>query len=188
MKYTQEPFDPKADYRQYQVEICDDPHPTAPPLIEAINAALSQCQLERKRAFMPHSRSGGPRETNCLHPSQLAGCIRKAQFVFLNAERDAKPPDPQLERIFDMGHESHRRIQGYLFEGWKREGAITRVWEDVKLKIPELIISGELDAIVEMHHNRRFVVEIKTCSKAVWDKLTGPKKELVWQSAVYAKA
>jgi CRISPR/Cas system-associated exonuclease Cas4 (RecB family) len=91
--------------------------------------------------------------------------------------------------MFDMGHEAHRRIQGYLFEAWKRKiGGITRVWEDVKLKIPDLVISGELDAVVEMSHKRRFVVEIKTVGKSVWDRLTGPKKEWVWQAAIYAKA
>lgn len=184
-----ESFAPKADYRTYEQQAVDTPSGEAPAVIAAIDATLGLCQAERKRAFMPHAREGGPRQKFCVHPSQTAGCPRKVQFVVMNAEEDARPPDPRTERIFDIGHESHRRIQGYLFEAWRRgAGGVTRVWEDVKLSIAYLMVSGELDAIVEFHNAVRYVVEIKTAGKAVMERLSGPKTEWVWQAHLYMYA
>jgi CRISPR/Cas system-associated exonuclease Cas4 (RecB family) len=181
-------FEAKGDHRAYKPQLACEVPPRV-HLKPIIDKTLTACAREGERAFLPEARSGEPRATYCIHPSQAGGCLRKAFFSFVHAPKDPRAPDPRLQRIFDVGHEGHRRIQGYLFEAWKRKvGSVTRVWEDVQLKIPELFIIGELDAIVEVGSKHRYVVEIKTASKTSFDSLSSPKKEWDTQSRIYSQA
>jgi len=183
-----EEFDPSADHRTY-TRRSGEPVPKEPiRIVPIINKTLHQCERQDKRAYMPPSRPGGDRAKFCVHPSQSSGCRRQVQFVLLDAKRDNTQPDPRKWRIFDIGHESHRRIQGYLFEAWKRRvNNVTRVWEDVKLRYDALMVLGELDAIVEVN-GVRVVVEVKTMSKGLFEKMAVPKVSWVWQAHLYMKA
>lgn len=178
-------FDPKGDYRTYEPRESSST-PKRVYLKPIIDKTLTKCARENVRSFLPAARDGEPRKKFVIHPSQLGGCMRKAFFSFVHAPKDKSPPDPRLQRVFDVGHEGHRRIQGYLFEAWKR-GLLTRAWEDVKLSIPELCISGELDSIVEPLDDR-LVVEIKTSKSTVFVRLKKPEETWVWQAHVYMKA
>ena len=182
-----EKFDPSKDYRSY--EIREFTH--TPPefqLVPIINKTLVRCVMEGARPFKPPARSSGKRKTFVVHPSQAAGCRRKVFFAVIDARKDRRPPDPEKERIFAMGHQAHERIQGYLFEAWNRNvGGVTRVWEDVKLKILELGVSGENDSIVEII-DYRYLVEIKTCSDSVYKNTAVPKIDWLWQVHIYMKA
>jgi CRISPR/Cas system-associated exonuclease Cas4 (RecB family) len=113
--------------------------------------------------------------------------VRKAFFSFVHAPKDESPPDPRLQRVFDVGHEGHRRIQGYFFEAWKR-GLVKQAWEDVKLSIPELCISGELDGIVEVAEPDRILLEIKTAKSTSFNRIKRPEETWVWQCHVYMEA
>jgi hypothetical protein len=180
-------FDPNADHRTYERPPAKDV-PEQALLKPIIDKTLTACARDNKRAFLPHARDGGPRATYVIHPSQAGGCRRKAFFGFIHAPKDRKPPDPRLQRIFDVGHEGHRRIQGYVFEAWKRGiGGVTGVWEDVQLEIPELCIRGELDQIFELHGDSQYLNEIKTSAKGAYERTKVAKQEWVWQSHIYMK-
>lgn len=179
-------FDPKGDHRIYEPQE-NASTPKRVYLKPIIDKTLTKCARENVRSFLPAARDGEPRKKFVIHPSQLGGCMRKAFFSFVHAEKDEKAPDPRLQRVFDVGHEGHRRIQGYFFEAWKR-GFLSRVWEDIKLKIPELCISGELDSIVQVHDPEDIHVEIKTSKSTVFSRLKKPQETWVWQSHVYMKA
>lgn len=180
-------FDPKADHRVY-----DRPETRSVPvqalLKPIIDKTLSACFKENKRAFLPEARSGEPRAAYVIHPSQAGGCQRKSFFSFVHAPKDMRAPDPRLQRIFDVGHEGHRRIQGYMFEAWKRGiGDVTHVWEDVKLEIPELCIVGELDSIFQLSSTDDYLVEIKTSGKGPYERQKKSKTEWTWQSHIYMR-
>lgn len=181
-------FDPRGDHRSYTPQSVA----TIPPRVHLkpiVDKMLTACAREGVRAFLPDARDGEKRATYVIHPSQLGGCQKKAFFSFVHAPKDSRPPDPRLQRIFDVGHEGHRRIQGYFFEAWKRgTNGVTRAWEDVKLEIPGFSVRGELDAIIEIMGRHRYLVEIKTASSSQFDKLREPKIEWVWQSHIYMKA
>ncbi len=187
---TCEKFDPDQDHRLY-----DPSKSTArtgiPPeiqLVPIINKTLTQCVRDHEPPYKPPSRDGEPRKTYVIHPSSAAGCRRKVFFGVVNARRDRVPPDPDMERMFAMGHQAHERIQGYLFEAWKRTiGGMCRAWEDVKLTVPDLGVSGELDSIIEII-DWRYLVEIKTCSDSVYKNTLVPKVDWVWQCHIYMKA
>lgn len=182
-----EKFDPSQDYRTYEPRSFEVT-PSQVMVVPIIDKTLAKCEGANRRAFVPPSREGGERKKFCVHPSQSSGCRRQVQFIVLNAQRDITPPDPRKWRVFDIGHESHRRIQGYLFEAWNLKiNGVTRVWEDVKLVYPELLVSGELDAIVQIR-NWRIVIEVKTAGKSVYEGLRAPKKAWVWQAHIYMRA
>lgn len=184
-----EVFDPAASYRTYDPD-SDANFGRAPPEIELvpiINKTITQCVRDRKPPFKPQSRDSEKRKTFVIHPSSAAGCRRKVFFGVVGARQDMRPPDPEMERIFAMGHQAHERIQGYLFEAWKRNvGGVNRAWEDVKLKVPDIGASGELDSITQILA-WRYLVEIKTCSDSVYRGTVVPKQDWVWQTHIYMK-
>lgn len=182
-----EKFDPTSSYRIYEPQPLTVPPPEI-QLVPIINKTLTQCVGDRKPPYLPPTREAGKRATFVVHPSQASGCRRKVFFVVIDAQKDRRPPDPDMERMFAMGHQAHQRIQGYFFEAWRRKvGGVTRVWEDVKLKILGLGVSGELDLIVEIG-GHRYLVEIKTASANVYKNTLRPKLDWIWQTHLYMEA
>jgi len=180
------PFD-YAKARNYEVI---DPPDEPPPFIaleSEIGPALAKCMYEGWKPFRTQPRPQEPRAKFVIHPSSAGGCPRRAVFSTVEAPDDGGAPDSKLQRIFDVGHFGHERIQGYLFECW-RQGRFHQVWEDVRLTIPGLHVSGELDAIVATNPHHRYLVEIKTASRKSFDGLAGPKDEWLVQSYLYMAA
>lgn len=184
---TKSGFDPDGDHRSYTPLRGVSNSPRRVYLKPIIDKTLTYCAREEKRAFLPAARDGEPRKKYVIHPSQLGGCTRKAFFSFVHAPKDKNPPDPRLQRVFDVGHEGHRRIQGYFFEAWRR-GLISGAWEDVKLSIPGLCLFGELDGIVEVIKSDRVLVEIKTAKSTFFNRIKRPEETWIWQCHVYMKA
>lgn len=180
-----EQFDPSADHRKYDPSLSKEGTPPEVELVPIINKTLVQCVRDHKQPYKPASRDGGKRKKFVIHPSQAAGCRRKVFFSVVDAKEDMRPPDPDLQRMFAMGHQAHERIQGYLFEAWKRSvGGVVRVWEDVKLKVLGIGASGELDGIIQIV-DWRYLVEIKTCSDSVYKNTVVPKQDWLWQTHIY---
>lgn len=179
------------DPRVYEEPVCKE---VPPPfrLNAAIDPMLIQCMKEGVRPFMPEARPGVGRKKYVIHPSGLGGCLRENVFSVIEAPKDVgrlKRDEARYCRIRDIGHDSHRRLQGYLFECQKRGlGGITRVWEDILLEIPDLYVAGELDAVVEVHNEYKYLVEIKTIDPKFFDDLSKPKYEWKVQSYLYMKA
>lgn len=181
-------FDPNGDHRTYEPVVAERPPPEF-QLVPIINKTIVQCVSKRDRMYCSPPREKGKRKTFVIHPSQAAGCRRKVFFSVIDAQQDRVPPDPDMERIFAMGHQAHERIQGYLFEAWKRSvGGVTRVWEDVKLKIGDLGVSGELDVVLELLNRHRYLVEIKTASDSVYKSTVVPKRDWLYQTHIYMES
>ena len=182
-----EKFDPSADYRTFDPISMRLGDPPEVQLVPIVNKTLVQCVRDHESPHRPPPRDSGKRKTFVIHPSQAAGCRRKVFFTVVDAKKDSRPPDPDMERIFAMGHQAHERIQGYLFEAWRRSvGGVCRVWEDVKLKVPEIGASGESDSILQIV-DWHYLVEIKTCSDSVYKTTLVPKQDWLWQTHIYMK-
>ncbi len=181
-------FDPAGDHRSYDREPAKKV-PDQTFLIPIIDRTLVQCARDEEDPYEAPARAGGKRSKYIIHASELGGCTRKAFFSFVNAQQDDVQPSAQAQRWFGNGHAGHRRVQGYLFEAWKRKiGGVTRVWEDVKLSIPSMCMTGELDSVVEIAYRYRYVFEFKTSGKAAFYKLRKASETWETQTHSYMKA
>lgn len=155
-------------------------------IVPAIDKALVACARDGAQPYMARARKDEPRKTFVVHPSEAGGCPRALGFSILGAPQDLETHDARMLRVFDVGHVVHRRLQGYLWEAKLRGiGGITNVWEDVAVKLPELVVAGELDCIIEISGKWRFVVEIKSMKHDQFKALRAPKTEWIWQVHLY---
>lgn len=133
-------------------------------IIEAIDKYLQ----ERPKKYRP---------IRCFHPSSL----HKAEsYLFKHyLEGDGgKEFDSRIIRIFDNGHATHDRLQGYLKEiGILLEAEVPLVDEDYE-------IQGHCDGIVEIN-GMKGVLEIKSINLNGFYALHEPKAEHILQLNIY---
>lgn len=161
------------------------PHLTLVPLIDHL---LVKLHREGLRPYLAPPRADEPRARRVVHPSQAGGCQRALGFSVLDLEQEESRIDAKLARVFDVGHLVHRRLQGYLWSCKLHGKTITRMWEDTRLSFSPLLVSGELDCIVELEWRDRYVVEIKSINRDGYDGLSKPKETWVWQAYLYMLA
>jgi|LSQX01.2.fsa_nt_gb CRISPR/Cas system-associated exonuclease Cas4 (RecB family) len=89
------------------------------------------------------------------------------------------PDDPQTLRVFENGHSTHERIQGWL------EDMGLMIEAERKLISEELNISGSCDGVIELPGEGEFIIEIKTISAKGFRYLTEPKAPHYAQLQLY---
>lgn len=177
---------PPRDYRTVEA-----PRQIPPPVsvISIIDQTIVACEKDRVPPYLAPPREQTPRATFVVHPSEAAGCPRALGFSIINARKDPGEHDAQQIRWWHVGHQTHQRIQGYLWEAKiRRICGVTGMWEDIKLSIPRLAVSGELDSILEITDDYRYLIEIKGINRKGFDNLTEPKDEWLCQCYLYMAA
>jgi CRISPR/Cas system-associated exonuclease Cas4 (RecB family) len=173
-------------------EYDEPPDMVVPPRVTLegiIDKTLTECSRDRVDPYEALPRPAKKRKKHVVHPSQAQGCPRALAFNLLDPEEEVEEADPKMMRIWGVGHQGHRRIQGYLWEACLRQvGNVTRFWEDVQLAFAALAVYGELDAIIEIGGRYRYVVEVKTAGRKKFDALREPLDAWIWQSYLYMAA
>lgn len=141
-----------------------------------------------------------PSDNRCgvYHPSAVGMCPRRNVM-----ERGSYPFDEhtipgELREIFDMGHAVHGLIQGRL-EGLCRELRAQGYHASFQHEVPYDPVSdplfnlfgvgGTCDGILEIGKDgwrQRGVIEIKSSAAKSYARLSGPKREHIDQSLLYA--
>lgn len=180
--------------RTYEESAWRGPPPPFRSMKAVIDKLLTHYEKQGVEPKLAPDRDDKPRAKFVVHPSSVGGCGRSVALSLLDTPKDPPPPyrkpsPPQLARISACGHTSHRRIQAYFFAALKEGiGSVSRVWENVKLKITGVLVVGECDAIVEIAGKYLYLVEIKTITKAQFVELKAAKKQWEWQTRLYMKA
>lgn len=112
-------------------------------------------------------------------PSSALGCIRANYYQRQGIEKD--PIEPRVRRIFDNGHEVHKRLQKYLMD----MGVL--LMDEVPLHNAEYEIQGHTDGIMTLKKNPKIVeiLEIKSINAHQFSALKEPKPEHRAQAQVY---
>lgn len=176
---------------EHPPRVFDRKPPTAVPrsfsLSSIIDQTLTRLIKSNKRAYLAPQREG-ERARFVVHPSQAGGCSRKLALSIVYDGVGVPTHNARIQRIFDNGHGVHQRLQGYLWEAAKMgTGGLKMMWEDVALFIPELLVTGELDCVVQVARSF-YVVEIKSANKETFEALRKPKDEWINQVYLYMAA
>jgi len=132
----------------------------------------------RAKAKEPSNKAQG-----IFSPSQLTKCRRRQQFNLLFVKRAEAPTTPQLQRIFENGHNREYGLRNALAAAAKANGI---EWmPSVKMRIEKYLIAGELDGILKYPNGDRWVVDFKTINDARFKALQAPSEEYVWQFHPY---
>lgn len=120
------------------------------------------------------------------HPSSISGCARQAVYGFRGVpksdERAAKS-----KRILRIGHILHQFAQDAVMA--EVGVSIRAFYEEVKIDIPELNITGSVDGVLELYDGTWVVLEFKTISSNGFKYAKElPKPEHVTQVACYLHA
>jgi len=165
------------------------------PNIEPLVAAAQEMSdlYEKWEGRDEHDRPAG------IHASEISGCPRKAVYTMLGTQKMDKP-DTMWLRKFRHGHWVHEGLQRELHSMAKhQEGKLT-----FKSEVPinpynseiakQFGIYSSADGILTKRATGengmpvdivRVGLEIKTCSPAEFEKLTGPKDAHVEQVMTY---
>jgi len=95
------------------------------------------------------------RDYNVFHPSTIGGCIRKPVLDALYISK--KQPSTRQLRVFDNGHDVHRRISRYF-----REAGVL-VKDELVIDYPQLNVRGHSDDLILVDGNY-YLVEVKTAN------------------------
>lgn len=122
-----------------------------------------------------------PRRMDCLHPSAISNCGRKAVFDAMFLPK--KVPDARTLMVFENGHAIHHRLET-LF---KKAGI--RIEAELALDYPPLNITGHSDSLVCISDNNA-LVEIKGCKSTSFEYMKyrkkGPSESYYIQLHIYA--
>lgn len=117
------------------------------------------------------------RAIHCFHPSSLHKSAKELYNQYLNGDNNQRY-NPRILRIFDNGHDVHRRVQGYLYD----IGILKQ--EEVPVENEEYEIKGHTDGIIEIS-GRKGVLEIKSMNTKNFYSSYEPKPEHLIQINVY---
>jgi hypothetical protein len=95
-------------------------------------------------------------------------CLRKIVYERTRS-KDKKPHDVGLQMIFDAG----QVIEDSALDDLRKAG-IRIIHQQVSLSIPELQITGHIDAAIETEHGN-FPIDIKSMSQHVWTSIKSPE-------------
>lgn len=123
-----------------------------------------------------------PREPDGMwHPSGLYGCDRKTIY-----EVRATPPtddrDDRSYRILEVGQILHDFIQGAVKSS---NTYVAAAWDEVKVKSPDLNLTGSVDMLVKHHDGSFEVLEFKTINSYAFKYKELPKEDHVGQVRAY---
>jgi len=115
------------------------------------------------------------REQYHFYITDVGKCPRAVFFKFKNVPREKI--DARILRIFERGEALHRDIFNVLYR--------LRIGVTTEVSIPaQEIISGRADAILSID-KENYVLDIKSINSMVFNKMTEPKIENVYQIQLY---
>lgn len=117
------------------------------------------------------------RATRCFHPSTLHEPAEYLLEAYLNREPE-RDFSSQLLRVFDNGHDVHKRIQNYLHE----LGILKEI--ECPVENREYEIRGRVDGILEID-GKKGVLEIKSINSQGFYGLFEPDEKHLIQVNVY---
>jgi len=115
------------------------------------------------------------KEQTRFYISDAGKCFRQIFFRFKNAPRE--PMDARILRVYERGEYLHRNIFNILYR--------LKIGITTEVSIPsQEIVSGRADAIICLN-NENYVLDIKSMNSMVFNNLTEPKEENVYQLQLY---
>ncbi len=126
------------------------------------------------------------RKKGVVSPSGMTKCRRLQQFKLLCVPVGSVNIRPQMRRIWDNGHSSESRMRHALMEGAKMVGGSFSP-KGVNMSVPEFLIAGEADGVLETPPDNKYIVDFKTRNRKGFEALLRPSREYVWQAHAYMK-
>lgn len=115
-----------------------------------------------------------------FHPSSIyvGQCMRRLFFDFIQMPDGEGVTDPNVLRIFDVGHDVHRRIQRDL------RAAGILIEDEVKLEDAIHRLIGSADGLLKIGA-RQLILEIKSINANGFERLYKPDPKHVCQLTLY---
>ncbi len=115
------------------------------------------------------------RQQTRFYISDAGKCSRNVFFKFKNAPREKM--DARILRIYERGEYLHRNIFNILYR--------LKIGVTTEIPIPaQEMVSGRADAILCIN-NENYVLDIKSMNSMVFNRMTAPKEENVYQLQLY---
>lgn len=135
---------------------------------------------EWDRHLATKGRSAAHRRPFIFHPSSIhvGQCMRRLFFQFVLAPENGGTLDANVQRIFDVGHSVHVRIQTDLKAAGILEAA------EVPVCDPKHRIFGTADGVLFLH-GKRMILEIKSINKDGFERLCRPDMKHECQLQLY---
>lgn len=160
------------------------------------------CQAAGHAGWVENDDKG--RDNSGIHPSGVMDCLKSLYYACAGrATEHFRFIDPELQRIFDMGHGWHHIMQDFYGkkgawchpESYHSEVEINPD-DDTYPLAKQYMIRGHADALLTDYQIRdvpnvgdvsvRLVHEYKTIGSSGYKKLTRPKPEHIWQATIYS--
>lgn len=123
------------------------------------------------------TRPKDARPKRCFHPSSLHLGARELYHRYLEGDAD-RQFDSRILRIFDNGHDVHRRLQGYLTDA----GILKQA--EIPVENEEYEIRGHADGVININ-GKTGVLEIKSMNSNQFYRTFEPKDDHLIQVNVY---
>lgn len=112
-------------------------------------------------------------------PSQAGTCLRSRYYSRIGATRDEMSIDPRTRRIFDNGHKTHDRLQGYLLD----QGML--IMDEIPVFNEDYQIQGHTDGLLKLTSTEKGVLEIKSINSRGFNSLKSAREDHIRQGLIY---
>lgn len=165
------------------------------------HVGVCACKASGHEGWVENDDKG--RDNSGVHPSGVMDCLKSLYYSCSGrAPEHHRFVDPDLQKIFDMGHGWHYVMQKFYGkkgawchpESYHPETDIDPD-SDVYPLAKQYLIRGHADALLTDYRvgvpgvgdvSVRLVHEYKTIGSSGYKKLTKPKPEHLWQATIYS--